>query len=110
MFNTLPGAPPSKPADGQTLTSPRPARPSMPAESRSRAKIHSTGSASQTWNEIRMALGHRMLGLMALCGFVPASLAPGRVNRHHVIGMFSACEPRGQLGEPSSRDRDDAGN
>jgi hypothetical protein len=42
MFSTLPGAPFPDPADGQTVTSPRPARPSMPMESRSRAKAHST--------------------------------------------------------------------
>ena len=43
MFITLPDAPAAEPTDGQTVTSPTPARRHIPVESRSRATIHSTG-------------------------------------------------------------------
>jgi hypothetical protein len=50
MFSTLPDAPAAEPADGQTVTSPTPARRHMPAESRSRATIHSTASSFPVQN------------------------------------------------------------
>jgi hypothetical protein len=57
MFSTRPDTPTPGPADGQTMTSPRPSRPFMPIESRSRAKTHSTSLSSSTRNATRMAYG-----------------------------------------------------
>jgi hypothetical protein len=57
MFITLPDAPAAEPTDGQTVTSPTPARRHMPVESTSRATIHSTGSPFPTQNAMWTAYG-----------------------------------------------------